>query len=372
MTNLSKKLDSVQALRGLAVLLVVLFHCAGIQKEGLDSSRTAEIALLSGIWDRGYAGVDLFFVISGFIMVYVTHGKSYNGKDIGRFLYNRVARIYPLWWFFASFMALYFLISYGQAAPPDRVSEANSVEYLIKSFLLIPQHHVPVLGVGWTLIHEVYFYIIFAGFLFFDRNKLPLLLCGWVVLTLLGALMGSNHTSTGGYVSIISSLLTVEFIAGAFAALLVTREIFRFEKTCLIIGVVSTILAMMFYTDISHNLSRWGRVVVYTIPFILIIYGAVICEKKGYISYPHFLVSLGDWSYSLYLSHFLVFLTIRRVLEYMAPFLPHELHYQAEGWIDNLVFTVVALTATIIFSALCYRFIEQPLLKLSRRLKKVI
>ena len=372
MTKLSGKLDSVQGLRGLAALLVALYHCAGIQKAGLDPSRTAEISLLSGIWDRGYAGVDLFFVISGFIMVYVTHGKRYNRKNIGHFLYNRVTRIYPLWWIFASIMALYFLISYGQLAAPDHVSEVKSLGYFVKSLLLMPQQHVPILAVGWTLIHEIYFYVIFAGFLFFDRNKLPLLLCGWMALILLGALMGFNYTSARDYVSLMTSLLTLEFIAGAFAALLITREIIKFEKTCLIMGVISAIVAMMFYTDTSFDLSKWGRVAVYTIPFTLIIYGAVICEKKGYINYPGFLVSLGDWSYSLYLSHFLVFLTIRRVLEYAAPFLPDELHYQAEGWIDNLVFTVVALTATIMFSALCYKFIEQPLLKLSRRLRKVI
>jgi len=371
MTKFRAKLDSVQALRGLAALLVAVYHCAGIQKEGLDPSRTAEVSLLSGIWDRGYAGVDLFFVISGFIMVYVTHGKSYNRKDIGRFIYNRVTRIYPLWWVFASVMALYFLITYGQFAPPDRVSEMNSLAYLIKSYLLIPQYHVPILGVGWTLIHEIYFYIIFAGFLFFDRKRLPLLLTFWMALTIFGAFMGLNDTNARGYPSLISSLLTLEFIAGAFAALLITHAVFMFEKACLILGVISVILALTFYTDTGRDLTLWGRVVVYTIPFTLITYGAVACERKGDISYPKFLISLGDWSYTLYLSHFLVFLTIRRVLEYVEPFLPKPLHFQAQGWIDNLVFTIVALAATIIFSALCYRFIERPLLKLSRRFFKV-
>ena len=127
---------------------------------------------------------------------------------------------------------------------------------------------------------------------------------------------------------------------------------------------------MVFYTSTSRELSIWGRVVAYTIPFTLMIYGAVACEKKGTIKYSNFLVSIGNWSYSIYLSHFLVFLTIRRVMEYAAPFLPKSLHFQAEGWIDNFVFTTLALTATLIFSALCYRYIELPLLKLSRRVVK--
>jgi len=250
------------------------------------------------------------------------------------------------------------------------LSEMNSLGYLIKSILLIPQQHVPILGVGWTLIHEMYFYIVFAGFLFFDRNKLPFLLIGWMTLILLGASMGLNASSARDYPSLMVSLLTLEFIAGAFAALLITRGIYKFEKTFLIVGVVSVILAMMLYTDTSHELSKWGRVVVYTIPFTLLIYGAVVCEEKGYLKYPKFLVLLGNWSYSLYLSHFLVFLTIRRILEYAAPIIPNQLHFQASGWIDNLIFSVVALTATIIFSALCYKFVEQPILKLSRRAVK--
>ena len=370
MTKLSKKLDSVQALRGIAAILVALYHCAGIQKEALDPSRMAEISLLSGIWDRGYAGVDLFFVISGFIMVYVTDGKSYNKKNIGHFLYSRITRIYPLWWIFACIMALYFFISYGQPAPPDRLSESNSLSYFIKSFLLIPQHHVPILGVGWTLIHEIYFYIVFAVFLFFDRKKLPLLLFIWVVFIFLGAFMGFNAGAARGYPSLVSSLLTLEFIAGALAALLITRRVFRFEKTCLVAGIFFVILAMIFYTDTSRQLTSWGRVAVYTLPFTLIIYGAVICENKGSVHYPKFLVSLGNWSYSIYLSHFLVFLTIRRLLEYASPYLPKYLHFQAEGWIDNLIFSIITLTATIIFSALCYKLIEQPLLQLSRRVIK--
>jgi len=267
-------------------------------------------------------------------------------------------------------MALYFFISYGQVAPPDRVSDSNSLSYFIKSFLLIPQNHVPILGVGWTLIHEIYFYIIFAGFLFFDRAKLPLLLFIWLTVIFLGALMGFAGSTAQGYPSLILSLLTLEFIAGAFAAILITRGVFKFEKICLIVGLVFVILAMIFYTDTSLELTSWGRVVVYTLPFTLIIYGAVICENKGYIYYPKFLVSLGNWSYSIYLSHFLVFLTIRRVQEYAGPYLPEYLHSQAEGWIDNLVFSIIALAATLIFSALCYKFIERPLLQLSQNVTK--
>lgn len=364
------KLDSVQVLRGLAALLVVLFHCAAVQKLGIDPSREAEIALLSGFWDRGYAGVDLFFVISGFIMVYVTRHKRFEAKDVGGFLYNRITRIYPLWWVFASIMAMYFFVIYGQFVPPDRSHVGTGFEYYIKSLFLIPQAEVPILGVGWTLIHEVYFYIIFALFLFFDPRKLPVFLLLWLGVILLCNMMGLNRTGSQEYWPVILSWLTLEFIAGAFVALLITQGIFKFEKLALGLGGALLCLAMLYYTDTSFTLTNWGRVAVYTFPFVFLTYGLVVYEKKNTINFPKFLILLGDWSYSLYLSHYLVFLTIKRLMESSEAILPRNLHFQAEGWIDNLIFTVISLIATIIFSALCYKFIESPLLRISRRLKK--
>lgn len=365
------KLDSVQVLRGVAALLVVLFHCAAVQKLGLDSSRHDEIALLSGFWDRGYAGVDLFFVISGFIMVYVTRHKRFEARDISGFLYNRITRIYPLWWVFASIMAIYFFVTYGQLVPSDRSGAGTGLEYFLKSLFLIPQSEVPILGVGWTLIHEVYFYIIFALFLFFDPRKLPIFLLFWLGVTILYIMMGSNEIQSQAYRSVIASWLTLEFIAGAFTALLITQGIFKFEKFALGLGGVLFCLAMLYYTDTGFTVTRWGRVAVYTLPFILLTYGLVAYEKKKNVNFPRFLILLGDWSYSLYLSHYLVFLTVKRLLESSSVFLPESLHFQAEGWVDNLIFTVISLTATIMFSALCYKFIESPLLRASRRLKKV-
>ena len=105
------KLNSVQALRGLAALFVLIYHISQQQLHAIGAigasarTPTVDLWLLSGPWNQGYAGVDLFFVISGFIMVYVTQKFAKNAgqkaADVAAFLYKRIVRIYPLWWVFA-------------------------------------------------------------------------------------------------------------------------------------------------------------------------------------------------------------------------------------------------------------------------------
>jgi len=91
--KLPKRLGSIQALRGVAALLVLLFHLAAFQRE-MAMGNAVDIALTTGLWDRGWAGVDLFFVISGFIMVYVTRETGRSLGDVRSFLTSRITRIY--------------------------------------------------------------------------------------------------------------------------------------------------------------------------------------------------------------------------------------------------------------------------------------
>ncbi len=360
------KLHSIQALRGIAAFLVVLFHCAEIQREGLGVEREAERNLLSGFWDQGYAGVDLFFVISGFVMVWVSH--KYTRQDIGKFVYNRVTRIYPLWWIFATIAGLYYLASYGQLAPPDRYGVENSVTYFVKSMFLIPQEGVPVLVVGWTLIHEVFFYLIFAVLLLFPKKNLPIYLLVWAALTLAGYFMGMAKPMASGFGSLAASLLTLEFIAGALLACILLKRNIKGGWFLLFGGAVLMALALVFYTDRSRDMLMWGRVVIYTVPVLAIISGLVSLERTGQLKINQWLSRLGDWSYVLYLAHVLVILTIKRINQFLDPYLPEALRFQAEGWIDNLAFWAICIVASVVFSALAHRTIEKQLLRLTRKI----
>jgi len=158
---------SVQALRGLAALLVLMFHIYEMQRifliEHPDTPAALAGPLSTGFWAQGYAGVDLFFLISGFIMVYITAHQPSGWRTARQFIWSRFTRIYPLWFLFCTILAVQYFVRHG--VPVDEAIpgyDGNYPLYLIKSLLLIPQSALPILGLGWTLIHEMFFYFGFT------------------------------------------------------------------------------------------------------------------------------------------------------------------------------------------------------------------
>jgi len=328
--------------------------------------------LISGPWKQGYSGVDLFFLISGFIMVYVTYNSGQSIKDIGRFLYKRVVRIYPLWWVFVSIFAGYFFITYGIWASPDlKGTTEPNFEYFLRSLLLIPQDSKPVLRLGWSLIHEMQFYLIFAVILFLPRRFMLPSLGVWAGINIAGFLLGWQQW--GASASILFSVLSLEFIAGAFIGWCVKHKIYNFARPVFWLGVISTLLAVVFYTDHSTTMVAWGRVAIYTLPFAALIYGASALEAQNKLTCPIWLIALGDWSYSLYLSHYLVLIMIIRIAREAKPYLPEPwvetFSLGAPGLWDNLIFALTAIILSIITAGVSFYIIERPVLRLARRPK---
>ena len=374
------KLNSVQALRGLAALFVLIYHISQQQLHAIGAigasarTPTADLWLLSGPWNQGYAGVDLFFVISGFIMVYVTQKFAKNAgqkaADVATFLYKRIVRIYPLWWVFASVMGGYYFLSKGQwAAPHLGFSPAESIVYFVKSLALIPQDTMPVLGVGWTLIHEMQFYLIFALLLFAPRRYLPVLLVGWAALNIAGYYMG--FVKLGAIASVLFSPFSLQFILGAAVALLLVKRIYIAPKISLTLGIVILCAVIAMNMSSITALSTVSRVIFYGLPFAAIIYGLSALEQQGRIGVPRALIVLGDWSYSLYLSHYIVLIIMRRLGREAAPYLPEGLvstfSIGTAGVIDNIAYSAAALVLALIAAGVSFYIIERPLLRLARR-----
>ena len=122
-----KKIQNIQALRGIAVLSVVFFHLIPIeQKYGGSTS------ILPTFFQFGMFGVDLFFVISGFVMVTVAKGKYQLPKQALKFVYRRVSRIYPTYWFYSLLVLTIFFIQPAWV----NSSQGNQVN-ILESFLLL-------------------------------------------------------------------------------------------------------------------------------------------------------------------------------------------------------------------------------------------
>lgn len=186
-------LEFVQALRGIAALLVVLWHAStyfGPYGTGIAGKLFGPGATM---------GVDLFFLISGFIMVHTTRARDGSWKDTAAFAIKRISRIWPVWIVALLLCAL---------SSPDRhafVVDPAKRSSLLHSMVFVPAagapmdvapvYGFPVLGVGWTLNYEMYFYAVFAGSMLFARWRWAAFFT-WIAATLLLLPYCAGHLAT--------------------------------------------------------------------------------------------------------------------------------------------------------------------------------
>lgn len=230
----------------------------------------------------GAFGVDLFFVISGFIMAQVAGRRS-----AGEFLRDRLWRIYPMWWI--ALMPWLILLPRGV----DRSFASVSLWPIIHG-----QHFVPVLQVGWTLSFELLFYAAVA-LVIVSRLWVPLLLfCGLMI----GAL-----STQSSLIHFLGNPIALEFLLGAMVARLPRRMAFGLVSlaglsllllTAPIAGSARDTLADPWFA--LARVGQWG------IPAAMILWGTLCLEPI--LAFPKFdgLVLAGDASYSIYLFHPLV------------------------------------------------------------------
>lgn len=390
------KLSSIQMLRGLAAFAVMMSHLYAIEVNATAQLGVLDTPLLGPVWEKGFAGVDLFFVISGFIMVYVTAGRERGAASAADFAVARASRIYPLWWLFMFTTAIYFMLIHGVPGDPiqfERAGHSDAV-YLLNSALLLPQAGHPALGVGWTLIHEMYFYIVFSAFLLAPQRWLPLLLAVWAVFVVSTDIAGYSNYYPTNFLELANYPMTIEFIAGAFAAMLVISGRRAFAWPLTLIGAAAFVAAMFaFLNDDAQYTLRWGRVLWFGLPAVVLIYGITSLEAGGGLRRENWppllqkttgwiwrkLVRLGDISFALYLGHILAISGLKQLFEFVGSRLlsagaPESLAnvfiLGSAGIADNIVFLASSIVAAIVVAELTYRFFERPSLNVLSRWRR--
>ncbi len=258
-------------MRAIAALMVMAFH------------------VTHGKWHIGAAGVDIFFVISGFIM-----GAIGMHERPGTFLVKRAIRIIPLYW------TLTLIMCAASLVPGLFSTFSFDAVRLIKSLVFIPYtdpagHLWPLMVVGWTLNYEIFFYLVFAAGLWFKR---PLLITCVVMLafSLLAPVFGAQSDLGRFYFNPI----LLEFMAG----LILSRYLYAVPAwlgfPALLAGIIGLALSQI-YGPADPGL--W-RTVLCGIPAFLIVGGACIIEKKiGWSKLSRPLEYIGDASFSLYMLH---------------------------------------------------------------------
>lgn len=333
---------SIQALRAVAAVLVVVFHLRIVEgKFGVG-----EILLPSWL-NLGYAGVDLFFVISGFVMATIAKGRYGSISEAGRFLRKRAWRVLPPYWLYTTVVVVLM------AFVPHMVNTSYQNQSVLASYLLWPQPTLPLLTVGWTLVYEAYFYLVMAvAIAFLPERRLPIFLAAWATIVAMG---WAVFDTTSPVMYTVFSPMTGEFIAGAFVALF-WRQIPTALGIPLLLAGTGSFLGAMLVLDYLQWLLDGGmyRVPIFGVASAMIVAGAVVSESSRQPTVPAWALSIGDSSYSLYLSHVFVISVMGR-LWHMTPF-------NGEPW-QHAGFVALTVLACVVVGLGSYRCLERPLLK---------
>jgi exopolysaccharide production protein ExoZ len=339
----NETLVGVQLLRGIAALLVVFQHYVLTAAE-----RGFAIPALTGIW-IGHAGVDIFFVISGFIMEYTCGGKKYAPGDRRTFITRRLIRILPLYWTLTLFAAAVAMLL------PGAVNAKITLHEFLMSMVMLPGidgngRYEYVITMAWTLTYEFYFYIIFCILLAATpRTRL----LSMAAIFGLGAIVHMFHPSPQNtIVAVFSSPLAFEFLAGCVLARLLRAGISLSALSSF--SLIAVGITVLFFELKMEVVGSWMRVVQWGVPGALLVYGTVLCRGWVQSSSRSFFTALfehiGNISYSLYLSHFFGIALFVRLYAMIAK------KMTIAPWLAGLcLFAFCILVAQI-----CYVFIEKP------------
>lgn len=288
------KLPNIQILRALAATSVVLGHATAVGPLLAHSSVLNSGGLLALF---AQCGVDIFFVISGFIMVLVAGDKFGEPGAAKTFLVKRAVRVLPLYWACTAAMCLLLLV------PGAFASMKATVAFVVASFFLIPMKQpwsadvYPLVGPGWTLTYEMYFYGLFALALVGMRLK-TFVVTIWAFFV--ACVSAGFILSPGNPIfSMITNPILLEFALGCTAGyIFVTKPISAtFAKVGLVIGSIILLSTYFFPFPIKeYRFLFWG------VPSFFIVLGAA-CTQQSASAIGRIFMDIGNASYSLYLTH---------------------------------------------------------------------
>jgi exopolysaccharide production protein ExoZ len=279
---------NIQALRAVAAYGVVVHHLIFVL-----NNYVAHYHININV---GSKGVDIFFVISGYIMARTTSERSTTPWEFAK---SRIIRIVPVYWILTLSAFAIMLIGF------KIFGEDPVYDNVIRSLFFVPYPDGPVLFVGWTLNYEMMFYLIFSLTLFVRNRglRLAMAVCEIVLISFLGRLQTTHYTLTYW-----SSPIILEFALG-IVAYLITRQL-RSGRSAAALMVVAGFSGLFCNELVAFGVERW--LMVETSAF-LIVAGAVYLEHSGVGVGKGFLVLQGDASYSLYLTHPFVLQVIGKV-----------------------------------------------------------
>lgn len=321
----------IQAMRGIAALSVVCGHAVTMRWDmGLTPQQGASaLGLLA-------SGVDIFFVISGFIIANTASemGKARGRMGAIRFAFKRAGRIYPVYW---AVLTAAFISSYWIAVFPAEANYSTAVGLEQILSLTTMNYYVPP---AWSLCFELYFYAAVAVIILIaPRHVMQALVAA------LCALVATLILTDIRFSSVYCSPLTLEFGFGVGIACLIKLG-FHPSRPRVCIATAACFFAAGAYLATDPRFNGYQRLATYGVGAALIIYSVIASELNG-ATFPRWLQYLGTISYPLYASHHLL---LTWLAKYDAPWLP--------GPVQILIWIALAVG----LAAVLYGLFERPLL----------
>jgi exopolysaccharide production protein ExoZ len=277
MQNL-KTIVSIQYLRALAALAVVVFHAA----TRTDLSFTV-----------GQAGVDLFFVISGFLMVSIT-GPTTQPLS---FMRDRIVRIVPLYWLATTLLIVVALLGFAPKLSLE-------IDYIVKSYFFVPAYMPnsseiwPVLVPGWTLNYEIFFYVLFASIILIFKNKYRFIALAVILSFFVG--IGMIFQLKSAIFATYTNPILLDFVFGALVATISQRII----KLPQYLGHILIAVSFAMLTTFEAIFPSSSRFLKYGAPAAILLIGVLMLDMQMPTSIAlRAFKFLGDASYSIYLWH---------------------------------------------------------------------
>ena len=330
---------NIQALRAFAALLVVCVHMAAF-------------GMLLGWQPRaaafGNCGVDLFFVISGFIMMHTAMARPTTART---FLLHRIVRVVPLYWLMTA--AVFALAVVAPSLLGDTRADGRA---LMLSLAFIPFDRgggvvEPLFFLGWTLNYEMFFYGCFALALWIGRGSpgATMLLCAGLILSCVGC--GWLLVPRGALPQFYTNDIMLEFVFG----MMVARVAASAPAPSNAIAVTMVIAGVIFMVGIVPWLHapRWATSGAAA---AIVLLGAIWAERSGLRASGRWVQTIGAASYALYLTHPFVLQAFGKAAGRLSG-----------GAVGVVAFAGLGLTASIATAVMVHFLVEVPLTNWLRR-----
>lgn len=342
------ELGSIQACRAIAAISVLLFHV----NITLRKEKYLSIDIFP-IFNQASIGVEFFFVLSGFIILYAHSKDIGHPSRINNYIYRRFTRLFPALWI------TLVIITLAQVALPSlRPPETFNPIVLISDFFLLPSENNDRLAISWTLRHEILFYIMFLSALISWKLGTFVLLA-----TAIPSILAIFFEFMFPFNKVFTSY-NILFIMG-IGSYYITKNKKYSNSVLLFIGLALLIIGILYayrnnmYKDNISGVNVKSNILIifYGIGSMLIITGLCSIEISRPIKIPSFLIIIGNASYAIYLVHY-------PIISFMSKISTEV--YQRCDISPKLIFVVVAAVA-ISGGLLFHLIVEKPVIDLFRR-----